>query len=457
MISGEHEGPVVPAPGWRRLSGDALIYLASAALSALIPFALLPLMTRWLGPADFGVTAGYLALVNLVVLLAGLSTHGLISVVYYRDGPEALPRQVGASFGILALTGLPLLLIAQLAAQPIALYTGVTAQWIWTVWLAAYGQCVITIALAVWQTWRRPWRFGATQVGFGLVSAAFSIALVGYVAMGWPGRALGQALAAGLIAGAAIIWLTLTGGVSWSVRRWPLRDALVFGLPLVPHALAWVAMSTVDRFALGSAVGPSAVGPYFVAVQMSSVVMVLGAALSQAWLPWLYQRLATGGVGSHRQVVRVTAAILIVLFACGAGLSLLAPLIVPIVAGPGFEPAVGLLRVLGPAFAFIGMYYFVSAFLFFERRTGLLSTITVCVAIVQAATSFVLAQQAGAAGVAYATLGSFFLYLVLTGIAAHRVHPLPWRYLWLPDTQHGAAPRSAVTANDKGGQDEPKS
>ena len=80
--------------------------------------------------------------------------------------------------------------------------------------------------------------------------AALTILFIAGADMDWTGRALAQAVAVVLVGGIAIAWLTFSGAVSLAARRWPVRDALAFGLPLLPHALGAVAMASIDRFAL---------------------------------------------------------------------------------------------------------------------------------------------------------------------------------------------------------------
>jgi O-antigen/teichoic acid export membrane protein len=72
------------------------------------------------------------------------------------------------------------------------------------------------------------------------------------------------------------------------------------------------------------------------------------------------------------------------------------------------------------------MYYFVTGYLFYESRTGLLSMVTVSVACVQTLLSFWLAAKLGGEGVAIATFISAALYFFATWLAAQRAHPMPW-------------------------------
>jgi O-antigen/teichoic acid export membrane protein len=408
------------------LTGPALIYIGATALNSAIPFVLLPFLTRWLGAAEFGIVGVYVALVNVLGVLVGLSTHGLISVVYYREGPDAMPPQVGAAIGVVAIMASATMAAVWIFRTFIARETGIDEAWLWTIVAAAAGQFVLFVTLAVFQTRQQPFRYGAMQISFAALLFVLSIVLIGEYGMGWRGRLLAQALTAGVVAAIGLAWLTRTGAISWNVRRWPVGAALAFGLPLIPHALGAVAMNSVDRFALGSSIGPAAVGRYYVAVQLATVLVVVATALNQAWLPWLYERLARNDDGARRAVVKATYAVFALIAAGGAGLALLAPWLVPLVAGPGYDEAIGILRLLGPASAFGAMYFFVAGYLFYEKRAGLLSAVTLTVALVQIALTFWLVQVGGTQGVATATLLSMALYFAAAWGAAHHVHPMPW-------------------------------
>ena len=391
----------------------------------MIPFIALPFMTRWLGPADFGRTGTFAAMVNVAVLLVGLSTHAQISAAYYRDGAGSLPSRVGASVGIVVTGSVLLLIVITANAQRIAALSGLPATWLWTVVATACGQFLVMTTLVVWQTRRQAWQFGATQVGYTLIWTALAVLLVRNANLGWTGRALGQALGVCMAAVICLVVLHRHGDIAWNPRTWPLRSALAFGIPVLPHSLGWVAMSTVDRFALAGFDAITA-GYYFAAFQVASILTLGAAAVNQAWIPWLYARLARDDASARREVVIATTAIYGLLLGAGLVVGLTAEPVLGYVGGPEFAPAAMPLRYLAPAAAFIGMYYFASGYFFYSGRTGLLSTITVGMACVQTALTFALAARYGMQGVAIATLASAVVYWSVVALVANHLSPMPW-------------------------------
>ena len=409
------------------LTGNAAIYLGFAALNATIPFLLLPLLTRWLGPAEFGLVGVFLALVNLAAVLVGLSAQGLISVIYFRGGVNQVPTHVGACLRVLCITAFPLLAVMVLFAQPLQHITGIAPAWVWTIVATAAAQFVVNVGLAVWQAREQAKRCAAVQLGLSAGAGLLTMLLIGIAGWGWEGRIGAQVISALMFACLTIALLRRDQLLRWrGTGGMPFQATLRFGLPLVPHSLAAVAMTNADRLALSSTVGGEAVGHYFAAFQIATVLTVAAAAINQAWVPWLYRRLASPTPRSLRDVVRATYGIYSALIAAAAILSITAPRLILWIAGPGFAPAADVLRWLAPAAALSGMYYFVSGYLFYVGRTGVLSTITVICAVLQIGLIFVLVPRFGAEGAAAATLLGAFAYWVSIWWAAALAVPMPW-------------------------------
>lgn len=408
------------------LTRASALYIAAAALNAAVPFAVLPWLTRWLGPAGFGVVGTYLALVNLAMVVVGLSVHGVISVVHFKQDPRDVPAYLRSALLLLWLTGMPLLALLALAGPWLAPWTAIPAAWLWTVALVAMAQFVVALGLAVFQAREEPLRYGAIQVGLALGWGTLSLLFIGALGLGWAGRALAQMAAALLAAGGVLALLHRQGLLTGIQPRAPLQKLLAFGLPLVPHSLAGAVLAGADRLVLTGLAGAEVAGQYFAAFQVAAVLTVGAAALNQAWVPWLYRRLADGSPQGLRQVVRTTYGLCGLLLLAGVLLAWAGPRLLPWVAGARFAAAGPLLWWLAPAAALSGMYYFVTNYLFYAERTGWLSIITVGCAVLQLALMAWWVPSWGAHGAAASVCLTAGLYLLATWAAAQRAWPMPW-------------------------------
>jgi O-antigen/teichoic acid export membrane protein len=403
-----------------------LIYLAAAATSAAVPFVVLPILARWLGPTDFGIVGNYLALVNVAVVLAGLSVHGIVSVVHFRDGGNAVPAYLRGAMRLLLLTTVPLLVVLLTLARWLEQATSIPSLWLWSILAVAAGQFVVSLGLAVFQAREQAIRYGTMQIGLAVGWGALTLALTGGAGLGWESRAIAQIVAVWLACVVAVSLLAREGLVRRSGPSVDVAVLLRFGLPLVPHSLAATLMSSADRLVLTSAGGADIAGQYFAAFQVAAVLTVGAAAVNQAWVPWLYRRLASPSRQGQREVVRLTYLANLLLLGGAAVLATTSAWLLPWIAGPAYQPAGPLLRWLAPAAAFSGMYYFVTNYLFYAGRTGLLSMITVCCAALQLALIAWLVPIWGAEGAAVSVLIGSISYWIAVWIAAQHVIPMPW-------------------------------
>ena len=151
---------------------------------------------------------------------------------------------------------------------------------------------MLTVSLAVAQARGAAVRYGTLQVSNTLLGLLFTLGLVVGLGWRWEGRALGHAAAALLVSGSGLALLRREGVISVWPRPSEIFEALRFGLPLVPHALAAVALTTIDRLMVSGLAGESQAGVYFAGAQLMAPLALLGAAINQALVPWLFLCLA---------------------------------------------------------------------------------------------------------------------------------------------------------------------
>lgn len=402
------------------------IYLGAAAINAVVPFLALPPLVRTLGPEEFGKVGVYLALINIATVLAGLSVHGIVSVVHFRDGPQAVPAYVRGAMRTVVLTGLPLLLGSLMLAHPFERLTGLPGTWAWTIALIAVAQFIVSLGMAVFQAREQPVRYATLQIGVTVGWASLSILLVCGAGMDWTGRALGQLAAVTAMALGALHLLRRDGLLSAAAGTAAPSALLRFGMPLVPHSIAGAVMAGSDRLLLSHIGTAEIAGQYFAAFQICAVITVGAAALNQAWVPWIYRRLASPSRKSAVDIVRVTFLLNAALLLAALLWATAAPWMIGIVAGDRYLAAIPAMRWLAPAAAFSGMYYFVTNYLFYHGRTGVLSAITLGTAALQVALLLICVPRWGIDGAGFSALVAAAVYWMATWLAAQKISPMPW-------------------------------
>jgi O-antigen/teichoic acid export membrane protein len=402
------------------------IYFSATIINTAIPFLLLPLLTRALGPANYGVIGTFTALVAVAAVFIGLNTQGILSVVYFKGDAHRFAQSITACLLVLCITAPCMALLLFFFRAPLAGFSGIDAAWQWTIAGAATGDFALSIALAVCQIRGRAVHFVALQIANTLINIGLVCGLVLGLGWGWQGRALAQCCTALGMGLAGIILISRDYDLAELPPRSAVREALHFGFPLVPHTLTTVIRNSFDRLLIAGVIGTVAAGKYFVAFQVATVLTLICTAINQAWTPWLFERLARGTMRDKVEIVRTTYMVMAAYFIMTLAVMVLGPFLIALLAGQKFADSGAIIAILVPAAGFNGAYYLFTNYIFFAQRTTWLAAITVGVAITQTLLTILFVRLWGATGAAIATLTCGALYFSAVWAAAQRLVPMPW-------------------------------
>lgn len=408
----------------RVLAGRAAVYTTANLANSAIPFLLLPLLTRVLSPGDYGLVAVFSTTVTVIGALTGLSVHGAVSV-RFADASVDMARYTGTVLCLLGASTTVVILLALSAGEWVGEQVGLGRGWLFAATLASAGHFAAQVRLVLWQARGMPVHYGGLQVLQTALNLGLSILLVLALDLGWEGRAIG-------ISAAAILTGSIGIALLWRCREMVLqpsaayaRDALRFGVPLIPHVIGGVAIANSDRLVVAGIAGLHEAGIYAAGMQLGMLVAVLSDAVVKAVSPWLYASLGKGDVAVQHSIVRLSY-LYFAGIAMVAALTVLAtPWLLQLV-GRDFRGSGDVLAFVALGSAFGGMYLMVVSQIFYARRNEWLSLITLSVGAFNLALTWWLVERRGAVGAAQAFAVSQLLLFVCTWYAASRFCPMPW-------------------------------
>ena len=116
------------------------LYLISNIANAMVPFLLLPLLTRYLAPEEYGLVSIFQALTTGLLAFVGLNTVGAAVRHYYDvDSKAQLASYVGGCFKILAISALAVLGVMLVLRKPAVDLAGLPSEWLLLSVLASAG------------------------------------------------------------------------------------------------------------------------------------------------------------------------------------------------------------------------------------------------------------------------------------------------------------------------------
>jgi O-antigen/teichoic acid export membrane protein len=411
----------------KKLIGNTVVYLGANILNAGIPFLLLPILTRVLTPADYGTVAMFGIVLSVLGAFTGLSVHGAIGVRYFQLKKNELADYVGTCVGILVIsTSLIFLAVAMLGSW-LEKFSGVPTDWLLVAVFVSGLQFLGNIRLSLWQVAGEAKQYGGFQISQSFLNATLSLVLILIVGMTWEGRVLGQSVAI-LFFGLFGVWRLLRDGLlrlptSWRVHS---RDALRFGLPLIPHVIGGLLIVAADRLIIVRLLDVASAGIYMVALQVGQALGLVTEAFNKAYAPWLMKNLAKPSDALRIAIVRGTYLYFVLVLVLAAGFGLMAPTIIGFLVGESFREAGELVSFIAFGFAFGGCYYMVTNYIFFESKTKLLAVVTLFSGLVNIPLMLILVKHNGIAGAGQALMLTHAFAFICTWWLAHKSHPMPW-------------------------------
>lgn len=389
----------------RALVKDSAIYAVGTIASRLVGFIMIPVYTRVLTPADYGVIETIVRVVDIISLILALGlAEALLRHYYLAKDEEALRRLIGTTLalniGVMvvgAIVVLPLspwLTRLAFGHDRYSLYVTVS---LISMLVGNFGQLPMTL----WRAEGKAWRYTVVSVASLFTHLTTNIIFVVWLRWGVWGVVL-----SGLVNATA--WSTVLGAITW--RRYGLqwdmgwlKPVLRYGLPLVPASLSQFVLHFSDRFFLTRYATEAELGLYSLAYRFGMLVAVFIHVVARAWAPWAFQVAVQGGEEFVQRGISLvlTASAMVVTW-----VSLVGPTLLHIVASAQFWPAGDYVSVLAVAYWFFNAYEPLSVGVRLAQKTELLAAANIFAAVVCLLLNILLIPNFGVQGAIWSTVTS---------------------------------------------------
>jgi O-antigen/teichoic acid export membrane protein len=415
----------------RRLGINSSVYFLGTILTQALQFFLIPLYTRYLTPADYGILTVAGTVISLSTLVFGTYLAGAVSRGYFNvRSEEELRKLIGTITMFLLLAPSMLAIALDLYGQhgKLELFAAVRFRpylrlALWT----GYFSVFLTVVSAAFGAAQRPVPASLLTIGSTLTMIVLSLVLVVYLRRGAAGNLEAQLLAAVLWGAVSVGLLLRQGGVHFDRRV--LFSSLRFALPFLPHLLANWAINLSDRFILQSSVSLGDIGIYSLACQIAAIAMVATSAINSALSPLLLQQLRDG---QHAHVRLLGTYGLLAMTFCCLGTALLGGEAIHLLTPASFHGGANLVPWIVGAYLFQGVYFVWSIGTWHSMRTALLPLCTIAAAATNIGLNLWLVPHYGIWAAAVTTLIAYAVLMLAHGLLAQWLYPIAWEYRrWL--------------------------
>ena len=367
-----------------------------------LSFITVPIFTRLLSTADYGSVSVYQSweMVAMYVATLGVTYGGFNNgMMRFKDDREGYTTSVVGlvlalgvlwialcytlSGNVVAITGMPLMLSS-------LLFVEVIVKGIYDIWVSRMkfdyeyrklvpASLVLSIAvpaLGILFVVMASDKVLARVLSFVLVEAAFAMVLGGCMLKR-----------------------------SKCLFKWEYwKFTLLFNIPLLPHYLSQVVLSSSDRIMIANMCTASDAGIYSIAYSAGMIMTLLTNSLNSTVVPWLYRTLAAKEL---RRISKTSITVLGGLALIVLVVDILAPEVVAILAPGEYSEAMTLVPVIAASVFFMFMYSYCSNIEFYYEKTGLASVASVLAAVLNVALNAVFIPLFGYRAAGYTTLACY--------------------------------------------------
>jgi O-antigen/teichoic acid export membrane protein len=402
------------------------IYTLCNVINASIPFILLPILSRHLSTDEYGVYSIYILLVNGLVPFTGLQISR--SIVRNYIDQEIIDISV-YTFSCLVASTISTLITLLIVISFSSFFSKLflfPEYWLWAPIIASYGQTYLAVSLGLLQMSDRPLAYGLVRISHSLLLSLLTIYLV--LQLNWKaeGPIFGHAISMLTLVPLILFIFAYTDFIKLKLSVAYIIDALKYGLPLVPHVIGTVLVTMIDRIFISHYIGMDAVGVYAAGYQISLILFIIITSFNQVWTPWLFPKLKEGTYENRRQIVKIIYLFFAILVLCAFLFSLISFPFIQFYLDESYFDSSMVIPWLLASFVFHGMYIVMGSFLYFSKKTGLLSLATIITALVNILFNFILVPIFGVIGAAQASIISFLFGFLLTWYFASLCVKLPW-------------------------------
>lgn len=196
------------------------------------------------------------------------------------------------------------------------------------------------------------------------------------------------------------------------------KYALNLALPLVPHELAGIVLTSSDRIIIQQLCGAEKTALYSLAYTISTILNVFLSSINQAWVPWFYDKLEK----EEFEHIRKASNMVIVLFAVGCiGVMLVGPEIIMIFGGKQYLAAKSIVPPVCLAVMFQLVYTMYVNIEFYMKKTSIISIATIMATIINVVLNYIFIPHLGYVVAAYTTAIGFAMMCILHILAVRKI------------------------------------
>lgn len=383
-----------------------------------INFLTIPIFTRLMSTSDYGTYSIYMTYNSIISVFIAFALHSSINNAKYKFKEKY--EQYISSILILPIMFLSgLLILVNLFGTRFEAILDLNNIIINILLIHSFANAIVQIynsKLSVDYKYQ-----GFLKLSFvnTLLNLALSLVLIYFVfeSNKCVGRIIGSAVPLFIIAIYIYIKSFRCAKPVVNFEYW--KFGLNYSLPIIPHGLAQIVLSSFDRIMIKTLVGYSQAGIYSLGCNIEQLVKITTTSIDTVWSPWFYEQMNSGNEKKIKKMSYVYIYGIFLLLTC---LILATPELVWFMGSKEYQDAKYIVIPLLSCTFFTFLYTLPATVEYYYQKTKMIAIGTIGAAILNIILNSVFIRSYGYQAAAYTTLVSYFAYFVFHYNIAKKIH-----------------------------------
>lgn len=265
---------------------DSAIYVMGELFAKIVPFLLLPYLSRKLGVEGFGELSYYQTYLYLFGIFLVLGQDGAVARYFYFYGKRSLDLVVYSGYAYTLFLGCIMLLICWLMQAEIMAY----------VVIATIFQSFVAVQLSIRQCQKQALNYTTIQILSGLISTLLTVTMLEI----FKTDLVEKRFIAVLLANILVFFIAhffykknnnRTRSLTFAQYKMGLLYIFGFGFPILLHQLSLFVRGQLDRIFIYHQFSEKDLGLYAMGAIIASAANVGIMAINKATVPYYYESL----------------------------------------------------------------------------------------------------------------------------------------------------------------------
>jgi len=385
---------------------NSIIYLSTEILNKSIPFFLLPIITSYLTPLEYGMYGMYQVIVSFLVPFISMNLHSNITRNFFKVSKEELAEIISSIIIILHINVFVITIIIFIISIFFNNPFGFSKRILYIIPFIIYSQTINTFNLTILKNKEEAFKYGIFQISSTIIN--FSLVLILLIAfkLNWKSLVFSSLIAQFIMM--IYSYFYLNKNYSLFKNFYSFKEIYKISLPLIFHLLGGSFIFLSDRVFIQQILGLKEVGLYSLGNQFGMITMIIINSIILAINPWIYKNLA-----KNIKIDKYLFIGMVVFFILGIIVWIADLMIFPYMVNSKYLEAKNVIFWISLAFVFRGWYQ-----LFFNKiihygKTNILMYITFSAGLLNIILNYFLIGKHGIIGAAQAT-GLAFLFMFIS-------------------------------------------